>query len=317
MNPSQPADENAESALRILNQVGHKMSDWVSPHDMRDHILSLDQLPALPEIARRLLELKNDPLCDGQKLASVVEMDPSLAAQIVRWASSPYYGFRAKSVTVRDAINIVLGFEPVFNLAFGLCSLSPLKTPSDGPLGKRFFWRQTLAGTTLIQKLAQLMDSAERPPLAQLQLTYLLHNTGHLLLAHLFNAQFKYLVELIEANPGMPVLTIERYALGVDHTKLGSWLMQGWDIPKTLQDVCLHHHNPNYRGAGERLVWLVCLTDRLLGEIGVGDACHETVEDTELYTRLRITPDSAARALGQIAEKLDELDQTITALVGQ
>ena len=215
-NINDTANEALDSALWTLNTVGNKAADWLSPQDMRESIQSLEQLPQLPEIAQRLLELKNDPLCDGKKLASVVEMDPSLAAQIVRWASSPYYGFRAKTVTVRDAISIVLGFEAVFNLAFGLCSLSPMRAPADGPLGKRFFWRQTLSGTSLIQKLAHLMDSAERPPVSQLQLTYLLHNTGHLLLAHLFSVQFNYLGALIEANPGIPLLTVERYALGVE-----------------------------------------------------------------------------------------------------
>jgi HD-like signal output (HDOD) protein len=282
---------------------------------MHDTILALDQLPPLPEIAQRLLVLRGDPLCDAQKLADVISLDPNLSAQVVRWASSPFYGFRAKTVTVRDAIAIVLGFEPVFNLAFGLCSLAPMKVPVEGPLGKRFFWRQTLAGTILIQKLAQFMDSAERPPQSQLNLTYLLHNTGHMLLAHLFPAQFKYLVRLLAANPSNEVVTLERYALGTDHATLGAWLMQGWQMPKTLQDVCLHHHNPCYRGPDERRVWLVCLTDRLLGRLAIGDVGPHGEDEAMLCRNLRIDPAKAEETLARFADKMEEFEATVGSLL--
>ena len=316
MNVTNATPEKIDDALWALNIVGRKSADWMSPQDMRDHILSLDQLPPLAEIARRLLELKGDPSCDAQKLTSVIEMDPGIAAQIVRWGSAPIHGFRStKPVTVRDAINIVLGFDRVFNLAFGLCSLTPLQAPKDGPLGKRAFWRQTMVGMELLNGLVGLMDSVERPPAAQLQLTYLLHNTGHLLLAHLFAGQFQYLSDLVDANPDMPVLTIERYALGVDHAKLGCWLMQGWAMPQILQDVCLHHHNPHYRGAGERLVWLICLADRLLGQIGIGDARNEALDDLPLFSQLRIDQAKALEVLERLGDKLEDLDQAVTALV--
>jgi HD-like signal output (HDOD) protein len=315
MSASITLDEKLQGALWTLNTVGHKGSDWASPQDMRDTILALDQLPPLPEIAHRLLSLRGDPLCDAQKLAAVISLDPNLSTQVVRWASSPFYGFRAKTVTVRDAITIVLGFDAVFNLAFGLCALSPLQVPVEGPLGKRFFWRQTLAGAGLIQKLAQLMDSAERPPLSQLNLIYLLHNTGHMLLAHLFQPQFNYLVRLLMANPDNDMLAVERYALGTDHATLGAWLMQGWQMPKSLQEVCLHHHNPCYRGPDERLVWLVCLADRQLGRLGIGDSTASDSDEASLCANLRIDPAKAEQALQQLADKMDELEQTVATLL--
>lgn len=317
MSASISLDEKLQGALWALNTVGHKGSDWASPQDMRDTILALDQLPPLPEIAHRLLALRGDPRCDAQTLANVIDLDPNLSAQVVRWASSPYYGFRAKTVTVRDAISIVLGFDAVFNLAFGLCALSPMQIPVEGPLGKRFFWFQTLAGTTLIQKLAMLLDSAERPPLPQLSLIYLLHNTGHMLLAHLFQPQFSYLVRLLMANPGNDLLTVERFVLGTDHATLGAWLMQGWQMPKSLQEVCLHHHNPCYRGPEERLVWLVCLTDRLLGRLGIGDATSSEEDEASLYASLRIDPAKAEQTLLQFAEKKDELEQSVGTLLNR
>lgn len=117
------------------------------------------------------------------------------------------------------------------------------------------------------------------------------------------------------ANPDNDMLTVERYALGTDHATLGAWLMQGWQMPKSLQEVCLHHHNPCYRGPDERLVWLVCLTDLILGRIGIGDCTANSDNEANLRANLRIDPSKAEQALEQFTEKLDELEQSVATLL--
>jgi len=314
MQPT-PAQPDLLRALWTLDVLGRKPDDFSGPQVMRDRIESLNKLPPLPEIARRVLELKSDPHCDARKLAQVVELDPALAAQVIRWASSALYGHRRKLVTVKDAIALVLGFDQVLYLAFGLSSLKPLQAPAEGFLGKRFFWRQTLAGSALMQKLVLLLDADERPALATAHLVYLLHNTGHLLLAHLFRSEFAYLVGLANANPKAPLVPIERFALGVDHGQLGAWLMQAWNMPQYLQTVIHHHHNPFYRGEHEIMVWLTCLTDQLLGRIGIGDARPMPLADTPLYRHLKIEAKRAEECLQEVADAQEELDQAVACLI--
>ena len=312
---SSPESSELLRALWTLDVLGKKPGDFIEPRAMRDRIESLSKLPPLPEIARRVLELKSDPYCDAAKLAQVVELDPALAAQVIRWANSPLYGHCRKILSVKDAIVVALGFDQVFYLAFGLCSLKPLQAPTEGILGKRFFWRQTLAGSALMQKLASLLDADERPDVATVHLVYLLHNTGHLLLAHLFRNEFDYLVRLLEANDQVPLLRMEQFALGADHGQMGAWLMQSWNIPEYLQTIVRHHHNPFYRGDHEKMVWLTCLTDHLLGQIGIGDARHLSLSDTPLYRNLQIDPQKAAECLQKIAEAQKELNQAVACLV--
>jgi HD-like signal output (HDOD) protein len=314
MHPS-PQSSDLLRALWTLDVLGKKPEYFTPPQAMRDRVESLEKLPPLPEIARRFLELKSDPYCDAAKLAQIVELDPALAAQVIRWANSALFGYRRRILTVKDAIVLALGFEQVFYLAFSLCSLKPLQAPTEGLLGKRFFWRQTLAGSALMQKLVLLLDAGERPDLAAVHLVYLLHNTGHLLLAHLFRNEFDYLVRVAGANTGSPLISIERFTLGVDHGQLGAWLMQAWSMPEYLQTVIHHHHNPFYRGDHERIVWLTCLTDHLLGRIGIGDACHLSLADTPLYRNLKIDPATAEECLQRIVDAREELDRAVTCLI--
>lgn len=49
------------------------------------------ELPPLPETAQRIIKLRADPNADISDLTNIVEIDPSLAAQVVSWAASPYY----------------------------------------------------------------------------------------------------------------------------------------------------------------------------------------------------------------------------------
>lgn len=302
------------TAMWTLESVHSNPVDVPSPNDIRDQIQSLKTLPPLPEIARRILELNSDPLADNKKLAKIIELSPSLSAQVIRWASSALYGYRGKLCSVADAITKVLGFDQVLNLALGIAALTPLKAPAEGPLGTRFFWRQALIGTVIIQKLAKKLPAEKREDISQLPLIYLLHNTGHLLLAHLHPGVFKYLTSLIKSNPNIPILQLERFALSTDHTQLGVWLMEAWNMPECIQVVVQHHHNPNYQGDYENIVRLICLTNSMLGRIGVGDEIHG-IEDLSLILQpLGIEPESVEAILLDINEKLNGIDITVTQL---
>ncbi|WP_052808022.1 HDOD domain-containing protein [Methyloterricola oryzae] len=303
-------------ALWALDVTGKHPEDFNAPHDMRERIQGAQQLPPLPEMAQRVLALKSDPKADARKLAQIVELDPSLAGQVIRWSNSARYGFQSRILSVKDAITLALGYEQVFNLALALSAIRPFQVPVEGPLGKRFFWRQTLAGSALMQKLLYLSSLEARPDASALHLVYLLHNIGHLLLAHLFRAEFDYLRCSISANPDARLIALERYLLDVDHGQIGAWLMASWRMPELIQTVTLHHHNPYYRGEHQEMVWLTCLTDRLLGKIGIGDARNCSPTNSHLLNRLGMEPDKAEERLVEIEDALTELDEAVEALCG-
>ena len=93
------------------------------------------EFPPLPETAQRILQLRANPNADIRDLTNIVETDPSLAAQIVSWAASPYYAAPGKIQSVHDAIVRVLGFDMVLNLSLGLALGRTLKLPKDTASG--------------------------------------------------------------------------------------------------------------------------------------------------------------------------------------
>jgi len=291
-----------------LDVIDSQADVFTPPADMRQKISQINALPPLPGIAHRILKLGSDPLADARKLGELIEQDPLLTAQVVRWASSAFYGYRGKITSVQDAISRVLGFDFVFNLALGLASLAPLKSPRDGQIGTKMFWTHSLASTHLMKALSEKIPAVNRPKPLQIFLAALLHNIGFPLLGDQFPGEFSYLNTLIKANPTLTVFNLENFAFGVDHTMLGAWLMNTWSLPKPLADIVYHHHNPNYLGENYQLNLLTFLSDCLLGQIGIGDARHQSCPD-EVFARLQLS----VAGCNEILDKLSDAVESITA----
>lgn len=67
------------------------------------------ELPPLPDIARRLIELRSNPQGNLMDLVEAIESDPILSANVLRWANSSLYATTVKVESVTDAVGRVLG----------------------------------------------------------------------------------------------------------------------------------------------------------------------------------------------------------------
>jgi HD-like signal output (HDOD) protein len=296
-----------------LDNIKPQPKEFTPPMDMREAIARVKALPPLPGSAVRIINLMSDPKADAAKLAEIIELDPLLTAQIIRWASSSLYGYRGTIASVHDAIVRVLGFNFVLDLALGLAVLAPLKAPQEGMIGTRMFWIHALASTRLMKRLGEKLPVHSCPPQQEIFLVALMHNIGFPLLGHQFSEEFAYLSSLIKANPSLPVFNLENFAFGVNHTEIGAWLMNGWSMPRTITDVVYHHHNPCYRGENYRLNLLTFLNDFLLGKVGIGDAANQICPDS-IWEQLELNEADCLEILDSEHEKLEAIIETAVML---
>lgn len=240
--------------------------------DIKTRIEGLDKLPSMPGIARQIVQLRSNPNGTVDDLSKIVENDPSLAAQVIRYARSPLYGYRGKVDSVHAAIARVLGYEMVLNLALGVATAKPFKVPRNGPLGLDAFWRHALYSAALTQALSALLPSDIRPAAGMAYLAGLLHNLGHILLGHLFKQEYLILSKFVVQTPDKPLVDTELEVLGIDHGQLGSWLMTSWGLPEETIMAVQEHHNENYRGPYAIYPLLVLVSDCILKKQDIGDA---------------------------------------------
>ncbi len=276
-------------------------------HYIRQRIEQITELPAMPEMGMRLMKLRSDPLADISDLVEIVDLDPGLAAQVMRYARSPFFGFRGEVNSLYDAVTRVLGFDAVMNLALGVAMAKPLKTAYHGPIGMDVFWRQAVFSASLLQALAKLMPQERRPHPGLCYLGGLLHDFGYLVLGHYFREEFVGLSDLMLSEPEKPFLELERGYLGTDHGELGAWLLKAWGLPAEIIAIVGCHHDLDYDGAFPHYVYLMQLVDCILHNNEAGKPATEDLPEG-LVAALEIDEVVLMRVLGDILEHSDELD---------
>ena len=227
------------------------------------------ELPPLPETAQRIIHVRVNPNAEVGDLSDIVESDPSLAAQVVSWASSSFYAAPSPVKSVHDAIMRVLGFELVMNLSMGLALGRTLKQPSDRPDGYLSYWHQAIWMAQAAGLLNSLMPRGRRPAFGLSYLAGLLHNFGYLVLAHVFPPHFSLICRYAEVNRHLDTRFAEQYLIGITREQIGSQLMDVWAMPEEVVAALRHQKNPDYEGPHAVYAKLLWLSRHLLTERGL------------------------------------------------
>lgn len=251
-----------------------------SAEAIRSSLEKIYRLPPMPPMAMKIIETVNDPTSSADDLAEWVELDPSVAAQIIRYAASPFYGYRGKINSVREAITRVLGFELVGHIALGIASSKAFKVDRDGPLGLKAFWQHAISCAVLAQALARKANNPLLLNPATAYLAGLMHNLGVLLIGHLFQPEFSMLNKLVRNQPGEPLHKIEKRIIGLGqaqqvialgHGEVGAILLSNWNLPAAVVNTCRHHHDGGYEGEDAPYIELIQIANVLLSHQGIGD----------------------------------------------
>jgi len=283
------------------------------PLRLKQRVEETFDLPAMPELANDIMKLRVNSNASARDLAAIVMRDPSLSAQIMSWANSPYYGFSGRIASLEMAIMRVLGYEMVLNLSLGIVIGRSLSVPREGPLGLKAFWQHSVLCAVLAERLCQRIPAKFRPARGMVYLGGLLHNFGHLLLGHVFPPQFFLLNRFVAANPPVQIEAIERHVLGVTHEEIGAWLMQAWHMPDELITVVRWHHQEEFASPYAAYSNLVLLANRYLKRLGIGDSASSHVPAAVLAA-LHLEAAECEQEFELLCENRSELESMARAL---
>lgn len=275
--------------------------------NLRQRIESTTELPAMPKVAHALLRLNSDPNASTCDLVKVIELDPSIAAQIMRYARSAFFGFRGEISSLKQAITSVLGFNLTIDIALGLSLGKAFDIPRSGPLGLDEFWRHSVYSAVFIERLIHIMPRQHRPKPGLGFLSGLLHNFGTLLIAHMLKEEAGLLREIFNSDSESPMIDTERQILGADHMEIGAWLMRSWNLQGELEVAVSQHHNEDYQGVHASYAKLTLVVDRFLKRYDIGDAENSNVP-AHILSDLGINEDNAMEILEMIMMAAEDLD---------
>ncbi|MDI9246107.1 HDOD domain-containing protein [Marinobacter sp. CHS3-4] len=288
--------------------------------EVADRLQKLYRLPPMPALALRILKLTTNPDASAKELADLIEFDPSMTAQIMRYAGSALFNYQGEINSVQEAVTRVLGFDRVAHIALGIASVRAFEIPRKGMLGMDEFWRHSLYCAFLCQRLAGRCNKDG----GLAYLCGLLHNFGLLLIGHLFPEEFDELNVLRESNPEASMQSLEQQVFGsgdqeqllaVGHGAIGGILHRLWELPDAVVKSAGMHQHSDYHGDHEHYVLMVQLANALLKERQIGDEFNPDDLDS-LSEGLSLSPqdlDNLREEVEQVSADLDALARSLSS----
>ncbi len=80
-------------------------------------VSSLDKIPTLPVIYSKLGKLLQSPDATIQAVSNIISEDQVIAAKVLKFVNSAFYGFPQRIGSLQRAI-VILGFNTIKNLVF-------------------------------------------------------------------------------------------------------------------------------------------------------------------------------------------------------
>ncbi len=232
---------------------------------LQQQLENLDELPIIPETLNRVLHELEDPTTSASTLEYIVREDPSLTAQLLKLANSPYYGAPRKVSSVAKAI-VLVGFEEVRNLVIGLCLTKafPSNVEVKG-IRLRDLWLHSIGTALASQMLAEKVPQIDSD---EMFTAGMVHDVGCAVMHYCFPEKLTAILESIADGSGSYLEAEEKY--GITHTEVGAYLAATWGFSDMLINVIRYHHTPQGAGPNEKAAAIVFLADALTHKVGLG-----------------------------------------------
>ncbi len=272
---------------------------------------NLESLPAMPDIAMRLLALSLDTDEGEAQMLRLVEQDPQIFARLVGLANSSALGVSRKINGIQDAA-MLLGMQRLKSVAIGIATMSKML---NQPAGKNFdphdLWTHSMTVAIVMNTVAQAMPRRIRPDDNQIFLAGLLHDIGLMALHHIDPEASDELHRQVRLQPRVPIAELEMELFGMTHGYIGAQLVRHWHLPVEIIEVVELHHERNIGevSLSNPLVRLVNIAEKLLPDFGFAEHTFDPIEDREWH---ELCIDSTRAA--DLSELANELGMQVVQL---
>ncbi|HYM10668.1 MAG TPA: HDOD domain-containing protein [Bryobacterales bacterium] len=210
--------------------------------DYRAELLaSIDDLPPLPVVLNRVLQLLNDSNASSAQIAAMIEKDAVLSGSVLRCVNSAYYGLQSTVTSIRHAVSM-LGFSTVRNLALAF-SMRRVLTRSRMPPA-RLYSRYSQHSLSCAVLCHYLVGYTPVPDADAAFATGLFHDIGKLLMLTSFPDLLLKIVEQYQTSD-LTYEQVEREVLQLTHSELSRIVLEKWQLPLCIQQAAEYHHHPD------------------------------------------------------------------------
>lgn len=176
--------------------------------------------PRRPQLLPQLMRAANDPDASLSGIARIIAQDPTLSANLLRIANSPFYRVSTRPVeSVERAVALlgIDGLRPVMAAAL----VQPVMRTGEGAFGRLpgLIWEHTLLSAAAAAEHARRLGQDDA---FAAQLLGLLHGLGEIIVVQVLRDQYARHPGLAP-NPGVVATLLEAWAGPTAHRIADSW----------------------------------------------------------------------------------------------
>jgi two-component system, cell cycle response regulator len=265
--------------------------------ELLEEILSCPNLPSLPAVALRVIELTNDSNVKLDELANTIQNDQGLSAKILRTVNSSFYGLRQRCATINKAL-VMLGLSPVKTLALGFSLVSSLRDDKDKEFDFPSYWRRGLYTAVAAKTVA---EAAKIKQGDEAFLAGLLQDVGMVAMYRAMPARYLEVLRSAGGNHRQLV----KHELGIfelQHPDIGAMLAQRWKFPDELILPVKYHERPS---AGPNQC------SAIIRLVGLGNIAHDIFTEADPSPAMRRFYERAQQWFNLDSETCDKLIKRI------
>jgi len=244
--------------------------------ELETAIMTAADLPTIPVVAIKVMQLIESEQATAEELAKVVASDPAVAARVLKISNSSFYGCQRQIQTLSSAI-VVLGFSTLRSLVVA-ASVKQVYKPYG--LTEKMLWEHSFAAGLAARIIAKQTRAANEE---EAFLAGLFHDIGKIIMNSLDRAKFQEVMQHCY-NEGISFGDAERSVYPFSHDEVGAYVIKKWNLPEVLTTAILQHHTMEFSvedsPAVVNLTAVASLADQFCLKLGIGSRTPQ--EDLDL-----------------------------------
>ena len=201
-----------------------------------DELLASDQVPSLPEVAIRVIEIAQQDDPDTRELIRTVRTDPAIAGRVLKFANSALFGLRTRSSSIEAAVPM-LGTTLVRTLVLGFSLARQSNTSESLKPWFRQLWKESLFQASAAEYLGEQSSTADAPTWF---LGGLLQDVGQLAMLNVFEDE--YVNSVLDVDSSASRVGREINQFGFSHVDVSAALCRRWNLESSFADAIAGHH---------------------------------------------------------------------------
>lgn len=270
-------------------------------NDYKTIVKNLGDLPPMPAVAIKVLELLRNPYCSAKLLANAISHDAAVSGRILRIANSPIYGQQKKITTLEGAI-VVLGENTLRSLVLETSLRGINKT-----FGRfeRLLWEDSIGcaiGSRIVAQRFHVADPEEA------FIAGLFRHVGKIVMSNHSRDAYQKIFEAHRNGEGA-LQDLEKAYFAFTHNMVGAAVLDNWNLSPAMVQCALHHNDLDFPAEIDEeivdLTAIVNIADSFCRYLGIGREERDTstlIDEAPGAEYLEADPEELRAAAAELYE---------------